>query len=122
MPLYLERMIEEEGSDAILLVFGCDRQPESFMFNRCQSVSITLSTVSGIYVPKTAVERVDGSRGVYILRGSIVYFRNIETVYEGSDYYLVAPMSEHTEDRTYIRPNDLIILNGNNMFDGRVLD
>lgn len=122
MPLYLERMVEEEGRETVLLVFSCDRQPESFVFNRCQSVSITQSTVSGIYVPKSAVKRVDGARGVYILRGSIVYFRNIETIYEGSDYYLVAPMAEHTEDRTYLRPNDMIILNGKNMFDGRVLD
>lgn len=122
LPLYLERIIEAEGKETVLLVFSCDRQPENFIFNRCQSVSITLSTVSGIYVPKSAVKRVDGARGVYILRGSIVYFRNIETIYEGSDYYLVESMAEHTEERTYLRPNDMIILNGNNMFDGRVLD
>ena len=122
MPLYLERIIEEEGRDTVLLVFSCDRQPENFVFNRCQSVSITISTVSGIYVPKSAVKRVDGARGVYILRGSIVYFRYIETIYEGSDYYLVSSLAEHTEERTYLRPNDMIILNGNNMFDGRVLD
>ena len=122
LPLYLERMVEEEDKEIILLIFSCDRLPENFVFNRCQSVSITLSTVSGIYVPKSAVERVGGTRGVYILRGSIVYFRNIETIFEGSDYYLVSPMAEHTEDRTYLRPNDMIILNGKNMFDGRVLD
>ena len=122
MPLYLERIIEEDEAEIALLVFSCDRQPDNFVFNRCQSVSITQSTISGIYVPKSAVKRVDGARGVYILRGSIVYFRHIETIYEGSDYYLVSSMAEHTEDRTYLRPNDMIILNGNNMFDGRVLD
>lgn len=122
LPMYLERMIEQDGKDTVLLVFSCDRQPENFTFNRCQSVTLTLSTISGIYVPKSVVERVDGARGVYILRGSIVYFRYIETIYEGSDYYLVSATTEHTADRTYLRANDMIILNGKNMFDGRVLD
>lgn len=122
IPLYLERIVEDEGADKVLLVFSCDRQPENFTFNRCQSVSLTLSTVSGIYVPKSVVVKNDGTKGVYILRGSIVYFRYIEVLYEGSDYYLVAPNVEHTDDRTYLRANDMIILNGRNMFDGRVLD
>ena len=121
IPLYLDRIVEEEGADTALLVFSCDRQPDNFTFNRCQSVTLTLSTVSGLYIPKAAVKRVDGARGVYILRGSIVYFRYIETLYEGGDYYLVSATSEHTEERTYLRANDLIILNGKNMFDGRVL-
>ncbi len=122
MPIYLERIIDGEGSDTLLLVFSCDRQPEGFSFDRCQSLSLTVNTVSGISVPKSAVVREDGVRGVYIIRGSVVYFRSIEVVYEGSDYYLVNPNSENTEERTYLRANDMIILNGKNMFDGRVLD
>ena len=122
MPLYLERIVESENNGTVLLVFSCDRQPEGFSFNRCQSVTITLSTVSGIYVPKSVVVRGDGAKGVYILRGSIVYFRYIDVLYEGSDYYLVSPNEEHTDKRTYLRANDMIILNGKNMFDGRVLD
>lgn len=122
MPMYLERIVEEKGSDRALLVFSCDRQPEGFSFDRCQSISITVSAVSGLYIPKSVVKKIDGEKGVYILRGSIVYFRYIRVVYTGSDYYLVAPDTEHDEERTYIRPNDMIILNGRNLFDGRVLD
>ena len=64
---------------------------------------------------------MDGFRGVYVLRGSVVYFRRIEIVYEGNDYYLVKEGLE-SEDVSYLQVNDLIILNGKNMFDGRVLD
>ena len=80
-----------------------------------------MDRVSGIYVPRDVVERVDGFRGVYVLRGSVVYFRRIEIVYEGSDYYLVKD-GITDEDTPYLQVNDLIILNGKNMFDGRVLD
>ena len=120
MPLYLEKIVEED--DRALLVFSCDRQPEGFSFDRCQSVSITVESVSGLYVPKSVVKRVDGERGVYILRGSIVYFRYIRIVYTGSDYYLVSADQEHEDEKLYLRPNDMIILNGRNLFDGRVLD
>ena len=61
-------------------------------------------------------------RGVYILRGGIVYFRNIEIVYQGVGYYLVKPSSENDNEHTYIRENDMVIISGKNLFDGRVLD
>lgn len=122
MPLYLEKIVEDKESGRALLVFSCDRQPEGFSFDRCQSISITVNSVSGLYVPKSVVKRVDSERGVYILRGSIVYFRHIRIVYTGSDYYLVAADQEHEDEKLYLRPNDMIILNGRNLFDGRVLD
>ncbi len=121
LPLTLERMMEAPERDSTLLVFRTDRLPDGFSFDRCQSVRLVVDTVSGIYVPRDVVERIDGFRGVYVLRGSVVYFRRIEIVYEGSDYYLVKDGVED-EDATYLQVNDLIILNGKNMFDGRVLD
>ena len=102
-------------------MFSCDRLPKNFSFDRCQSVSITVSTQSGIYVPKDIVIREEGRIGVYILRGSVVQFRYIDIVYEGSDYYLVKHDSEDDGERQYLRENDMIILNTTNLFEGRIL-
>ena len=120
LPLYLERIVKDGSSEA-LLIFSCDRLPKNFSFDRCQSVSITVDEVSGIYVPKDIVVKNEGSIGVYILRGSVVHFRHIDIVYEGSDYYLVNAHSEDDGDNKYIRENDMIILTGSNLFDGRIL-
>lgn len=121
LPMTLARKLDCAERGSVLLAFECDRLPERFEFNRCQSVSIALDSVSGIYVPKKAVETVDGNEGVYILRGSVVHFRYIYIVYEGSDYYLVS--EEGFEDSfVYLAPNDLIILNGTNLFEGRILE
>ena len=121
LPMTLLRRIECPERRSVLLVFECDRLPENFAFNRCQSVRIELGSVSGIYVPQSAVETLDGYEGVYILRGSVVHFRYIDIVYEGSDYYLVS--EEGPEDSfVYLAPNDLIILNGTNLFEGRILE
>lgn len=121
LPLYLEKVIRGGAADDPLLVFSCDRLPKNFSFDRCQSVNITVASESGIYVPKDIVIREDGRIGVYILRGSVVQFRYIDIVYEGSDYYLVKHDSEDKYGRKYLRENDMIILNTTNLFDGRIL-
>ena len=121
LPLTLERIIEAPEHESALLVFRCDRLPDYFSFDRCQSVRLEVAQTSGIYVPKSVVERRDGHRGVYVLRGSVVYFRYIEIVYEGKDYYLVKEGVEDDGDRIYLKVNDQIILNGKNLFDGRIM-
>lgn len=121
LPMTLDRIIDASSRSSVLLVFKCDRLPDGFDFTRCQSVRIDLSSVSGIYVPMRAVYELDGYEGVYILKGSVVHFRYIDVVYEGSDYYLVS--EEGIDDGyPYLAPNDLVILNGTNMFEGRILD
>ena len=122
IPLTLENTVDAQDSGEVILVFSADRLPKNFTFNRSQSVRIELESVSGIYVPKNVVERMDGKRGVYILRGSVVHFRYIEVVHEGSDYYLVAPDVEADGERIFLQVNDMVIINGKNLFDGRVMD
>jgi hypothetical protein len=121
VPMTLEFTREAEEYGTVLLVFSADRMVSDLSLDRFQNVSIEVDRVSGIYVPKDVVQRVDGLRGVYVLRGNVVYFRRIDITYEGSDYYLVKAGVEDA-DTPYLQVNDLIILNGKNMFDGRVLD
>ena len=121
-PLAVERVVEVPERGSALVIFSCDRLPADFSFERCFGVRLAVDEVSGIYVPKSVVERKDGARGVYVLRGSVVHFRYIDILYEGSDYYLVRDGIEDDGDRIYLKVNDMIILNGKNMFEGRILD
>ncbi len=123
IPLTLEFTKEAPDRELTLLVFSADRMPENFSFDRCQNVSIEVESTSGIYVPKHVVVREGGGRGVYILRGSVVHFRYVEIVYEGDGYYLVRPnVVDEEHGRLFLKTNDMIILNGKNLFDGRVMD
>ena len=119
IPMLLEKKTEDTGSDDMLLVFSTDRLPEGFVFNRSQSITVELDSVSGIYVPKSAVERDGNVLGVYILRGYVVHYRRIEPVYETDNYYLV---EEKADTERYLGVNDLLITGGSNLFDGRILD
>ncbi len=123
IPMVLSSVIEDTVSGGgSILVFSADRLPESFSFDRVQSVSITVSSVSGIYVPRSAVNRDSGEYFVYVLDGSVVRIRYISVVYEGSDYYLCDEVLPEDSDVTYLGLNELIIIKGGNLFDGRILD
>ena len=120
IPLTLQR-ISQEGAQ-FLLVFNCDRVPAGFDFTRSQSVSVAVQSVTGISVPKTAVHKSGGEFYVYILRGSVVLERKIEVIYETRDYYTVRDGVEDDGEHVYLQSNDNLILNGKNLFDGRIVD
>ena len=109
-------------TDYMILLNPTHRLPEGFVFNRSQSVSIEVSSISGIYVPKSAVHRGGGTYYVYILKGSVVFYRRIDVIYEGSDYYLSATEHTDTEGAEYLGINELLVIRGSNLFDGRILD
>ena len=122
MPLLLTEKIVDSDSASVLLKFECDRMPRGFDFARAQSVEAIVQSVTGITVPKSATHKSDGYLYVYILRGSVVFERRIEVIYEGSDYYTVADGMEPDGEDVYLQSNDTLILNGQNLFDGRILD
>ena len=118
----LERTIESSAHDETICVFFCNRLPNDFKLERVQNAQIDISTVKGIYVPRTALAKENGINGVYVLRGSVVYFRNVEVIYNGIDYCLVAENAPNEGEYYSLGINELIITNGKNLFHGRVLE
>lgn len=117
----LEGRIEANSREESILIFECNRLPDNFALERCQNAEIELSSIEGIYVPLSAMARVNGIRGVYVLRGSVVHFRKVDIIYNGADYCLVAKSGEPEGTYSYLGTNELIITNGKNLFDGRIL-
>ena len=120
--MMLKAKLEDTVKGGAILVFEADRLPDGFVFGRAQSVSVEVSSVSGIYVPKSAMHRSNGSYYVYVLRGSVVRYRKTEVIYEGGDYYLCAERVEGEDAADYLGINELLIISGSNLFDGRILD
>jgi len=60
---------------------------------------------------------------VYILKGSVVQLRYVDVIYEGADYYLVREEveTEKGDDRVFLSSNELLIVRGEGLFDGRIL-
>ena len=122
VPMTLVSVIDDDVEGGKILVFSSSRLPEGFVFGRTQSVSAVVSDISGIYVPASAVHRAGGAYYVFILRGSVVCYRRIDVIYEGSDYFLSAEVPEDDGGADYLGTNELLIISGSNLFDGRILD
>ena len=120
--MLLEKKIPAPEQKKVLMVLYCNRLPDNFSFERCMTAQIEYSSYSGIYVPRAALAKLDGMRGVYVLRGNVATFRLVEIVYEGSDYVLVAERDDGEGKYYYLGSNELIITNGKNLFDGRIVE
>lgn len=118
----LERWLESPDGDSAYLVFRTNVIPAGFGFERRQSAQVITSATKGIYIPASAVHKVDHREAVYILKGSVVLMRRIEIIERGSDYYVVRDGGPEDSEEPYLKSNDLLIISGGNLFDGRILD
>ena len=117
----VSRLLIDENGNETVIVFEADELPKDFNFRR-QTANITISRISGIYLPKTAVKRENFEKVVYILKGSVVQLRHIDIIYEGSDYYIVSEQPrQEDKDKIYLKSNEQLIVRGSNLFDGRIL-
>ncbi|MBO5270080.1 MAG: hypothetical protein J6B77_04795 [Clostridia bacterium] len=127
IPMTLERMIEGDEEHDAALVFSTLRVPPSFSFERLQTVRVVTETHSGFSIPCGAVHTLDGNTGVYVLEGSIMYFRRVEILLDLGTRYLVkttdpTPGGEFIENTyRYVALYDAIVVSGTKLFHGRVL-
>ncbi|MCI8387478.1 MAG: hypothetical protein HFE63_03300 [Clostridiales bacterium] len=120
----LSDIIQDTGSERILLVFETNKIPEDFSFRRMQPIEVVRSSHTGYRVPISAVRLVDGVQGVYILVGSTVEFREIEILLELDGYYIVAPQDTRN-DPDYAKKlgvHDAIITGGKGLYVGKTIE
>lgn len=97
-----------EGVENVMVVLMCEKMTSDFVGSRTDQVEMILGEYEGIKVPRDAIRFLDGVRGVYIENGEATEFRQLDVIYEGSDYVL---SSLQTEDG-FLKLYDSIITEG----------
>ena len=121
--MYLYRILSDIGSDTAVLIFRTDILPDDFSYLRDQTVQVVKSSFTGYSVPVSAVRIVDGVKGVYILRGTKVQFRKVETLFEYDGYFIVRERDEDAEDKaSWLAKNDFVIVKGKDLYDGKIIN
>ncbi len=120
--MQLTRLTVEYGSDTALAIFLCTEMPADFTYTRYQTVSIVLNEADGYRIPVGALRQRDGVTGVYVLRGSVVEFREISPVllYNGS--VLADSTAEPTGEYPMLNYYDVIIVRGKELYVGKIVD
>ena len=120
MKLY--NVIPDSTGARSIMVFSCGIVDESFDYLRIQRVNITNRNVSGYRVPESAVCEIGGNTGVYILKDGMASFRKVIILYEGDGYYIVSADNSNSGDYyIYLEPNDNIITECKNMYEGKII-
>lgn len=124
----LEQIGESQNGECVLIL-SCSNMPEGFDYSRHQTFRLDISSKEGYRVPVEAVQTVvdkatgEEQTGVYILNASVVHFRRIDIIAEGNGYYIVAKLDKTKENYyEYLNLNDLIILEPDGMYEGKILN
>jgi hypothetical protein len=131
LSMTLDDLVGSSFGERMLAVLSSKVAPPAFGYTRFSNVEITLDTAYGYRVPETALREQDGHMGVYILDGGRVCWRTLEIVAKGNGYVLAyAPTKDERQseqDSTYhadryIALRDVIITEGDDLYDGKYID
>lgn len=124
LSMKLEKKITQTDSDDALLVFSSRTNYPDFSFLRYQPVELKHKTYKGLSVPKSAIRVKDGKEGVYVLDGNIVKFKTVDIMFENAGKYVCQLPDDYNIayiDEEKLSLYDIIIVEGNQIYDGRVL-
>ena len=104
-----------------LLVLASQDKLSSISALRRLNADLIFHTYSGLRVPREAVcySEESGSAGVYVLVGTKAVWKDIELLYDNGDTYIAALNQSSTD---YLWPEDLILLDTEGLFDGKLVD
>lgn len=108
---------DNKGNMAV--VFRCDQMSAELSTIRKEAVEIQLVEHTGLKVPKQAIVVDENQQvGVYIRSGNVVAFRKIEQLYsQPADYVVCRVVNEDG----YLEMYDDIIVNGRDLYDGKII-
>ncbi len=86
---------------------------------RTEQIRITFDRHTGFEIDNRAIREVDGQKGVYVLSGNIVEFKKINITYSDSEYSIC---NNPDNEKGYIELYDEVIVEGTDLYDGKVLD
>ncbi len=140
VPASIYKVSQYNNSDKALVILQCTYMDTTLSEIRQEPVEIGLGTYTGLrvskkaihdeYVEKTVTDK-DGKKhkeskkvqGVYVLYGSEIQFKEISIIYAGNDFVLCNP--EPADGVLFsgetVSMYDQIIMEGDNLYDGKVI-
>ncbi|MDO5547283.1 MAG: HlyD family efflux transporter periplasmic adaptor subunit [Eubacteriales bacterium] len=108
----------DEESSEVLVIFTSTEMNKDLVSMRKEVGDIVLDSYEGLKIPKDAVRMKDDQMGVYVLNGTVASFKSIETLYTGSDYYIV---KQNVIGNDSLVVNDDVIVHAKDVEDKKVV-
>lgn len=129
----VDRIGATEGGKT-LVIFSSNRYLTLTTLLRHQTAELVFESWSGLRIPKRALRLVEFTQdadhpdssastvtrtGVYALVNGRTEFREVDILYEGSDYYVTRPLGS---GRKILRAGDAVITQGTGLTDGLLIE
>ena len=114
----IESVNVTEGSDELTVVLRSNVMNEEIAALRHEAVKIRVDSLSGIAVDRMALRTVNGEKGVYVKEGNLVNFKKVNIIYSDANIILSKP---EPLDSSYLAVYDEMILEGTDLYDGKLL-
>ncbi len=115
--MYVEvtSLSDPDDGEKVVTVFS-DDYLNILTENRIQTIEIIDKTYEGLRITKDAVKTVDNVTGVFVLKGQILEFTEIEVLYSAPDYVIISAAEGYK-----LYSNDDVVISGKNLYDGKVV-
>lgn len=98
-----------------LATFRINQMTEKLSYVRNSKVEIKFKNYYGLKIKKIAIRKNEKNQtGVYVKIGSVVRFKLVDILTEGSDFII---SKIHDDDENYVRELDEIIVKGKDLYD-----
>ena len=140
IPAEIFRIHQKSQEDNALVILRCDYMDDSLIDTRLEPIEIGLGTYTGLRVNKKAIHddyvtkvtyddnnnkhaETKKVQGVYVLYGSEVLFKQVSIIYADDDYVIcdTNPDEGILFNGETISMYDQVILEGDDLYDGKVI-
>lgn len=112
-------LIGENVDGKAAVVFKSNLMSREYSSLRKEQIRITFSEYDGFEISNKAIREVDGQKGVYVQSGNIVEFKKINILYSDNEISIC----NNPENKSgFVELYDEIIVEGTDLYDGKVLD
>ena len=110
--------LERQKDGSSIAIFECDMFLADFIDSRVAQAKLLMDDYNGIRIPNEAIRVVGEDVGVYTLDGIVVEFKKIRQIISEEDYTLV---EDTTDLDGYISLYDTVIVEGKDLYDGKII-
>ena len=118
IPATVVQITQENNLSDAVVVFSTSYVLEELTNLRYTAVTVKFGTTTGLRVDESALQVVDGQKGVYVEMGYTVQFKPVEVLYEGNGFVLCDPNSDLDNALTIY---DEVIIEGKDLYDGKII-
>lgn len=115
--------VQNAGPEKAAVVLRSNLMNAQYAALRKEQVRLVLQNFTGFQVNNKAIREVDGVKGVYTVSGNIIKFKKVELAYSDSEYSVcVTPKDDNGNPKNgYVSLYDEIIVEGTDLYDGKIL-